>query len=56
MCMFESEEVDLSFVFSSRFHCVGADDGQVQTIGGERPDFDLETWTRDGSKDGWIPG
>lgn len=42
MCMFESEEVDMLFVLSSRFYCFGADDGQVQTIGGERPDIDME--------------
>lgn len=51
-----SDEVDLSFAFCSRFYCVRADDGQVQTISGERSAIEMGAWTRDGSKDGWIPG
>lgn len=38
-----SDEVDLLLVFSSRFCCVGANDGQVQTIGGVR----ARTWARE---------
>lgn len=51
-----SNEVDLLFVFTSRFCCVGADDGQVQAISGKRSALEMGAWTRDGSKDGWIPG
>lgn len=47
-----SDEVDLLFVFTSRFYCVGADDGQVQAISGE-------VGKRNGSMDkrrkqGWL--
>lgn len=43
-----SDEVDLFFVFSPRFCCVGADDREIQTIGEERSDMGMEVWTRDG--------
>lgn len=51
-----SDEVDLFSVLCSRFYCVRADDSQVQAISGKRSAIEMGTWTRDGSKDGWIPG
>lgn len=51
-----SDKVDLLFACSSRFCCFGADDGQAQAIRRERSHIEMEAWTRDGSKDGWIPG
>lgn len=50
-----SDEVDLFFVFRSRFCCAGADDREIQTIGEKTSDFEMEAWTRDGKKArGWL--
>lgn len=49
MCVL-SDDVDLFFVFSSRFCYAGADDREIQTIGEERSDMEMEAWTRDGKE------
>lgn len=53
MCVL-SDEVDLFFVFSPRFCRAGAYDREIQTIGEERSNMEMEARTRDGKEIRWL--